>query len=124
MEKNKAKLFYEQKQKEHFEKHGVYFDTNSKMGEIIQEFHEQEIKECDTVYEFLYNSCIHESAAATMSIHRTQKGAEMAMEFHKSEAKKEWDEYNKQCKEAGLSTFEFKFGTHEWWGVRPIKILE
>ena len=32
------------------------------------------------VYEFLYNSNCCESAAATISIHKTKKGAEMAME--------------------------------------------
>ena len=40
------------------------------------------------VYEFLYNSNCHESSYRTMSIHKTRKGAEMAMEFHKAETKK------------------------------------
>ena len=123
MKNYKAKLFYEQKQKEHFEKFGVYFDTNCKIGEIIQEFHEQEIKECNTLYEFLYNDCIHESVAATMSIHRTQKGAEMAMEFHKNEKQKEFDEFNKQLKEYGRPIMT-DFGKHEWWGIRPVKLLD
>ena len=41
------------------------------------------------VYAFLYNSCIYESAHATMSLHKTRKGAEMAMEVHKAEKEKE-----------------------------------
>lgn len=45
MNNYKAKLFYEQKQKEHFEEYGVYFDTNCKISEIIQEFYNKELKE-------------------------------------------------------------------------------
>ena len=40
------------------------------------------------VYEFVYNSNCCESAAAAISIHKTKKGAEMAMEFHKAEKTK------------------------------------
>ena len=37
------------------------------------------------VYEFLYNSDCCEGSASTISIHKTKKGAEMAMDFHKNE---------------------------------------
>ena len=37
------------------------------------------------VYEALYNDCIHESSFATISIHKTKKGAEKAIAFHKME---------------------------------------
>jgi len=120
----KAKLFYQKKQKEHFEKYGCYFDTDSKMGEIIQEFYEQELKENNTIFEFLYNDCIHESAFATVSTHRTKKGAEMAMAFHKNEAKEEWDKDNKELKEAGLEPYKSEFGEHESWHVRETKLLD
>ena len=43
------------------------------------------------VYEFLYNSDCCEGAASTVSIHKTKKGAEMAMELHKNEKLKEWE---------------------------------
>lgn len=33
----------------------------------------------DKIYEFWYNDCIHESAAACISLHRTKKGAEMGI---------------------------------------------
>jgi len=46
----------------------------------------------DIVYEFLYNPMVEESSAQTMSIHKTRKGAEMAMKFHKEEKTKEWYE--------------------------------
>lgn len=119
-DKYKAKLFYEQKQKEHVKKFGVPFDTNSKMGEIIQEYHEQELKNNNIVYAFKYNDCIYESAPATMSLHRTRKGAEMAREFHKAEKMKEWEAIypTEQDKK------EFPFGEGESWRVEEIKIEE
>ena len=45
----------------------------------------------DKVYEFWYNECIYESAAQCMSLHRTRKGAEKAMERHKKETEDEWE---------------------------------
>jgi hypothetical protein len=36
----------------------------------------------DYVWAFLY-VLIHESSFATVSLHKTEKGAEIAMEFHK-----------------------------------------
>lgn len=71
------------------------------------------------VYEFLYNSDCCESAASTMSIHKTKKGAEMAMEFHKAEKKREYDElYDDEYKEG----FDWDFD--QWWGVRETNLAE
>jgi len=39
----------------------------------------------NTVYLALYNPDINESAYCTISVHRTKKGAERAMEWHKNE---------------------------------------
>ena len=36
------------------------------------------------IYAAIFNPMIHESGFVTLSLHRTQKGAEMAMEFHKA----------------------------------------
>jgi hypothetical protein len=72
----------------------------------------------DILYEFVYSSCIHESAAGTMSLHRTRNGAEMAMEFHKEQARKGFEEMVKDYK----GNWNLKFGEHEYWGVREIKI--
>ena len=47
------------------------------------------------VYAFMYNPMIYESATATVSLHFSKKGAEMAMEFHKAEQQKEWDSFYK-----------------------------
>ena len=70
-----------------------------------------------TIYEFLYNSCTCESAAATISIHRTLKGAYEAMRKHR------WD----TCIED--REMKLRFGNHgslkrwhydswQWWGIR------
>ncbi len=74
----------------------------------------------ETVFEFLYNDSVCESAAHTMSIHKTSKGAEMALEFHKAEALKEWE---KDCKEYP-SEYEFPFDYDQWWGIRETELKE
>ena len=71
------------------------------------------------VYEFLYNSDCCEGAASTISIHKTKKGAEMAMEFHKHEKLKEWE---KECKEYPPAK-EYPFDFDQWWGVRECELL-
>ena len=76
------------------------------------------------VYEFLYNSDCCESASATISIHKTKKGAEMAMEFHKSEKQREWDEMRKLDEENDPEYWEeFQWDFNQWWGVRECELL-
>ena len=74
----------------------------------------------DKVFEFCYNDFIHESSAATISIHKTRKGAEMAMEFHKLEQYKKYIQAYPTKKEQK----EFPFGTHEAWFVEETEIKE
>lgn len=74
----------------------------------------------NVVYEFLYNSSCSESSAATVSIHRTLRGAEMAMEFHKNEKLKEWEH---ECKEYPPSK-DFPFDFDQWWGIRESYLLD
>jgi len=112
----KAKLFYERKQKEHKEKFGVYFDTNAKHGQIIQEYHNKELKIL-TLYGFLYNSCIFESAPKTISIHYTEEGAEKALKKHKNKLRKKWREMFSPEERK-----EYPFGKHEYWGIHEINI--
>lgn len=81
-----------------------------------------EIRE-NSVYEFLYNSCTCESAAETVSIHRTLKGAYKAMRKHK------WDacvEHREEYLFWGSSYFPFKlnFDAWKWWGIRKVEVLE
>ena len=72
------------------------------------------------VYEFIYSDCIHEGAAATISIHRTQKGAEMAMEFHKEAIRKEFEE----CAEREPSIYDSKFDDSRSWDVVKTKLKQ
>jgi len=75
----------------------------------------------DKVYEFWYNDCIYESAAECISLHRTKKGAEMAMEFHKEERRKEFEE----LLEDSIDEYQFgKFDDMCAWGVRERIIQE
>ena len=39
-----AKIFLDKKQDEHFEKHGVYADVNSKIAEWMQEYTDEVVK--------------------------------------------------------------------------------
>ncbi len=71
----------------------------------------------EKVYEFMYTSCIHESAMATISIHKTRKGAELAMLCHQQEARKEFDRMDYE--EHG-----FKFGEYENWQVCETEVLD
>ena len=66
------------------------------------------------VYEFLYNPSIHESAAQTVSIHKTRRGAEKAMELHKEMALIEYEEVCNRLPDEK----DFPFGYGQWWGVR------
>lgn len=75
------------------------------------------------VYEFGYNSCIHESAMACMSLHKTKKGAEIAMEHHKNQARKEFAEREKYWKENN-EDWGFEFGEHEAWAVYERDVVE
>lgn len=75
----------------------------------------------EKVYAFQYCSCIYESSFYTVSLHRTQKSAELAMEFHKNEALEEFNEvYDNEI----IKEFGFKFGENEEWCVTEIKIQE
>ena len=71
-----------------------------------------------TVYAFLYNSCIYESAFGVMSLHKTREGAEMAMEFHKAELEKvHWEIYNKP-----EDYYTSPFGEHQAWKVEEMTV--
>jgi hypothetical protein len=72
----------------------------------------------DKVYEFWYNDCIHESVGACVSLHRTKKGAEMAMEFHKEEQRKDHDELWKG------EDIDWTFDDMKAWGVAERTIVE
>jgi len=57
------------------------------------------------VYEFCYCDCIYESAAATVSIHLSKKGAWEAMKKHKLEVYEEWFRMSSSYKKRIKYTF-------------------
>lgn len=71
-----------------------------------------------SLYAFRYNSCIHESAWATVSIHKTLAGAEKAMAEHKELKRVEWLRIYPTAEEQE----DMPFGEFEDWYVEPIKI--
>lgn len=74
------------------------------------------------VFEFVYTDCIYESAMATMSLHRTKKGAYKAMrEFLETEYAK-W--YDMRILYGKDKDWVDKFGLHCAWAVRPIELRE
>ena len=72
----------------------------------------------DNVWCFQYNYCIYEGSFATISIHKTPKGAYNAMRA------KILQDYNK-WRECGIRYGKkyFKHGSHEDWRVVKIPIL-
>lgn len=66
------------------------------------------------VYEFIYNSDTNEGGAITQSIHKTLKGAEMAMEFNKNIVKQQWLQ---DCIDFP-ETAKYPFDYGQYWGVR------
>ena len=75
------------------------------------------------VFEFVYTECIHESGCVTQSIHKTRKGAEMALTFHKGALKKEWDEDAPE-RQKDPWTRGWVFGEHEHWAIRETEVQE
>lgn len=72
----------------------------------------------NVVYSFLYNSCIHDSSASTISLHWSEEGAEKAMKDHKEAKRIEFDEFFQ-----GDDEYNFMFGEHEDWSVEITEVL-
>ncbi len=74
----------------------------------------------DKIWQFAYTDCIHESAMAAISLHKTKKGAETAMYLHKEQEKQKWLKlYSTKERQKMMP-----FGTHEEWGVYERELLE
>lgn len=71
----------------------------------------------EKIYEFWYTDCIYEDKGSCISLHRTLKGAEIAMEFHKEEKRKEFEELYKDEED-----IDFEFDDMCAWGVRERQI--
>ena len=71
------------------------------------------------VFEFAYSECIYESGCVTHSIHKTRKGAEIALTFHKDKMRKEWlDMWNETERK------RFPFGDMENWIIKETEVQE
>lgn len=79
----------------------------------------RDMKEEEEVYSFQYCGCIYESSVATMSLHKTKKGAYKAMRAFIEKGYAEWRDdgylYGKKM---------FTYGDGESWRVVPISIQE
>ncbi len=73
----------------------------------------------DKVYSFQYTYCIYESAFATISLHKTAKGAYSAMKKH---ILKEYEQWREEGLRYGKQTF--KHGQYEDWRIVAIPVLE
>jgi hypothetical protein len=72
------------------------------------------------LYAFLYNSNINESGWSMISIHKTRKGAEMALSFHKKDAYYYWSEWANTPERQK----EFPFGEHQDWVIEEVLVEE
>jgi len=87
----------------------------------------------EILYEALYNPMTEESCSCTISIHRTRKGAETAIESHKDKCRKEFEEQQEwrkndtkdlspELQNEWLSSF--KFGNYQSWSVRETELQD
>lgn len=73
-------------------------------------------------YQFLFCDCIYESSFATMSLHRTKKGAYKAMnKFLNDRFSTELDE---RIKFGKFKEYVWKVGVHQAWSVDEIELLD
>lgn len=78
------------------------------------------------IYEAMYNPMVEESADCTLSLHKTRAGAEKAIEAHKAQIKKEfengyWSKLSDKEKEL--------FKDHTWdmfksWDIHETELLD
>ncbi len=73
----------------------------------------------ETIYEFCYNPSCSDSVSKTISTHKTQKGAETALEFHKHEKLIEWEE---ECREYPPAK-DFPFDYDQHWCINETLLL-
>ena len=72
------------------------------------------------VFAAVYNPMIHESSFGIISLHKTKKGAQMAMEFDREERRKEWMVMFSTKSEQE----EYPFGKYESWQVTSYELQD
>ena len=88
------------------------------LGKRIEEL-EQKVQK--KIFAALHNPMTEESSAYTISLHKTRKGAEMAIEFHQNECRKQHEEIYKDD-EDGLKDYPFDF--FKSWDVAEMEVKE
>lgn len=76
------------------------------------------------IYEALYCCDIHDSSYATLSIHRTRKGAERAIENHKAAKKAEFDDLYYNPEYPVNMIVEMKYDDNQAWTIRETELLD
>lgn len=79
-----------------------------------------------SLWAFMYNSCIHESSWATVSLHYSKDGAEKALAWHKEQKRIGWQRIVDTDEDKGTDIgFDVicPFGIHEDWCVEPVEVL-
>lgn len=78
----------------------------------------------DNVYAFMFNDDIHEGSMSIISLHRTKKGAYVAMRNFLLTSYMEW--YNERImygKNDGIDYID-KFGRYSVWNIRTIPLTD
>lgn len=71
------------------------------------------------IYEFIYDGNIYEGCANTISIHKTKKGAELALELHKERIKNEYNRLNDN--KYGID-IDWRFGRS--WSIKETELSD
>jgi hypothetical protein len=75
------------------------------------------------VFLAMFNSMIHESSFGVISVHKTRRGAEMVVEFHKEEMRKEHEKFIKDRDKQ--NTFNYgAFDQFLAWEVFEMELLD
>jgi hypothetical protein len=79
------------------------------------------------IYEALYNSCVHESSAATISIHESREGAEQAIKDHKELIRSEFEAQQQHYLAEGYPPPYKNYDEYcefmLWWGIHETSLL-
>lgn len=75
----------------------------------------------EIIYKFIFCPCKYESAYATLSIHRTLKGAYRAMNKHLNDNYMKW--YNERITYGKKYSRKTNFGSDKLWGIARAELF-
>ena len=103
----------------HDECKDVPHDIGLRLLGIVKEYSRTEE---EYIYEALYNPDVNESAPTTISVHKTRKGAEMAIESHKNEMRKEYEKMMDGAEGEMVGCLHYDYGVS--WDVVKTRLLQ